>query len=151
MGNQREIVQVEPRKCRGAALRIRIPHEATVIELVQRSQGHYYSYVVPAGSSVVIGNMDGPDTDLGVLGGRYIAIQSGGKMWCGYDAFVTHVRSLAEYVEDALFYVGDENDYIDEFQIRAGTLAYRRVHHGSWRPIEDYLTRATASSVIAED
>ena len=60
-------------------------------------------------------------------------------MWCGYDAFVSRVRMLATHVEDALFYIGDEEDYIDEFRLSAGELFYRRVHSGGWRLLEEFL------------
>lgn len=32
-------------------------------------------------------------------------------MWRGYDAFCEHIASVAQYLTDALFLVGDEEDY----------------------------------------
>jgi hypothetical protein len=139
MGNQREIRQVEPRRCLGAVVRVRPGSADKVRVLLETLAGHYYTYFKPAGEPVAFPNLDGPDADLGVLAGDHVAIQSGGKMWCGYEEFVAHLGELAAYLEDALFYVGDEEDYIDEFRIRAGRLEYRRVHQGGWWAVEDFL------------
>jgi hypothetical protein len=113
--------------------------------LVQPAEGKFYSYIVPAGESDRVQNMDGPvgqDEALVPADVARVVIQSGGKMWCGYDNFVEHVRALSPLVQDAVFYVGDEEDYIDEFLIHAGALNHRRVHQGYWRDVEDYLASA---------
>ena len=60
-------------------------------------------------------------------------------MWCGYGTFVEHVRALAPYLDDAHFFLGDEEEYIDEFRVCGGVLSYRRVHHGGWRPLDEYI------------
>ena len=81
-----------------------------------------------------------------------VAIQSGGKMWCGYVAFVGRVRELAPHLADALFYVGDEEDYIDEFRLSGGVLEYRRVHSGYYLPVRNFLrsrgVRQTPNQVL---
>jgi hypothetical protein len=90
----------------------------------------YTSLGPPAGEPVKFPNLDGDTTDLGMLEGEYLIIQSGGKMWCGYGAFIEHIRQLAPYLSDALFYINDEVGYcgfLDEFRIRGGRLEYRRV------------------------
>lgn len=140
MGNQREIRQVEPRSSLGVVLKI-LPDKADAVRdlLGQFAKGHFYTLLIPAGESVAFPNLDGPNVDLGLLPGEHLAIQSGGKMWCGYEDFVDHVRQLAPFVEEGLFFVGDEEDYIDEFRIRSGKLNYSRVHSGSWWPVDDFL------------
>jgi hypothetical protein len=127
-------------------LRVRPEAAAAARELVEPAGGKFYSYVVLAGEPDSLHNMDGPvgqdDEALPPADVLRVAIQSGGKMWCGYDHFVEHVRALSPLVEDAAFYVGDEEDYIDEFLIRSGALNYRRVHQGYWWDVEDYLVTA---------
>lgn len=139
MGNQHEIVQVEPRRCNGVALRVVPGHGRTVRELLESAGGEFYTGFVAVGEPLEFPNLLGPPTSLGVLDGDHVTVQSGGKMWCGYDAFVDHVRKLSPYLEDALFYVADEEDFIDEFRFRAGELQYRRVHQGGWWPLDDFL------------
>ena len=36
-------------------------------------------------------------------------------------------------------YVGDEEDYIDEFRLSGGVLEYRRVHSGYYLPVRNFL------------
>ena len=50
-----------------------------------------------------------------------------------------HVRDLAPHLENALFFIGDEEDYIDEFLLSDSQLLYRRVHQGYWWPVDDYI------------
>ncbi len=139
VGNQREIRQVEPRQCLGVVIRVLPEAVDQVRAILEPLEGRYYIYSRPAGEPVVFSNLDGPDVNLGVLPGDHVVIQSGGKMWCGYEQFVQFVAQLAPLLEDALFYVGDEEDYIDEFRIRDGRLDYQRVHEGGWWDVEDYL------------
>ena len=54
--------------------------------------------------------------------------------------------ALAPMVDDVIFYAGDEDIYIDEFRIVAGTLHYKRVHEGYWRDLNDYLATLTDPS-----
>jgi len=151
VGNQRAILQIEPRHCRGAVIRVQPGYAEQVRTLLEPLAGEYYTYFRPAGSSVSFPNLDGPDVDLGILHRDHVVIQSGGKMWCGYDKFVDHIRGLASCLEDALVFVGDEEDYIDEFRIRDGQLHYRRVHQGGWRPVEDFLAdRASSGDAAAQ-
>jgi hypothetical protein len=137
MGNQREIIQIEPRKCHGAAIRIRIDDINAIQALIEK--GHFYTNLCLEGKPVEFPNMGDPDTHLGYLSGNYLTIQSGGKMWCGYEAFVEHIRALSPFLEDALFYVGDEEDCVDEFRIQAGELHYQRVYEGSGSHLQSYL------------
>lgn len=142
MGNQREIRQVEPREGLGVVVRVRPDLVETVRAMLPFGEERFYTSFYPAGLPIEFPNMDGPNVALGVLPGDHIAVQSGGKMWCGYEAFVQFVGQLAPCLEDALFYAGDECDYIDEFRIRAGRLEYQRVHEGGWLPVDDYLRAA---------
>lgn len=75
----------------------------------------------------------------GAIDSDCITIQSGGKMWCGYEKFVVHVRSLAPMLENAQFFVADEEYYIDEFLIVHGELHYKRVQQGFIPDLEEYL------------
>jgi hypothetical protein len=139
VGNQREIRQTEPRWCLGAVIRVRAGYADELRALLEPLAGRYYTYYNASDKPVAFPNLDGPDVHLGVLVGDHVVIQSGGKMWCGYQDFIEHVRRLAPSLEDALFYVGDDEDYIDEFRIRSGVLEYERVHQGGWLPVEDFL------------
>jgi hypothetical protein len=141
MGNQREIRQVSPREGLGVAIPVRAGCAAEFSRLLGdgRERHHFYTYFSRAGEPIRIVNMDGPDVAIDPQSRDHVVIQSGGKMWCGYDAFVDHVRTLAPFLEDALFYVGDEEDYIDEFRLSAGELHYRRVHAGGWRPVDEFI------------
>ena len=89
MGNQREIIQTEPVRRRGVVLRVRPEAAAAARELVEPAGGKFYSYVVLAGEPDSLHNMDGPvgqdDEALPPADVLRVAIQSGGKMWCGYD------------------------------------------------------------------
>jgi hypothetical protein len=147
MGNQREIRQVLPRSGLGAILRVRAGQGAHVKNLIgtSRARGNFYTYFCPAGEPIEIPNMDTSlDLRRDASEHDHVAIQSGGKMWCGYERFVAHVGHLAPLLEDAQFFVGDEEDYIDEFMLIDGQLRYRRVHQGGWWDLEDFLTsRAT--------
>ena len=141
MGNQREIRQVSPREGLGVIIRVRPHHASEVTRLLgdNDEQCRFYIYFRPAGESIGFPNLDGPDVALGPQPGDHVVIQSGGKMWCGYEAFVGRVRSLAPHLEEALFFVGDEEQYIDEFRLSGGGLRYRRVHEGGWRPVDEFI------------
>jgi|GEM_PF-3462040 hypothetical protein len=140
MGNQREIRQISPTHRLGVAIRILDDCESIVSTFVnEREPGHFYTYIARANEGGRIYNMDGDGIDLGILRHPTFIIQSGGKMWCGYDAFHDHIATVAEYLADAAFLVGDENDYIDEYRITNRSLYYQRVHSGYWMPIDAYI------------
>jgi hypothetical protein len=148
VGNQREIRQVSPREGLGAAIRVRPSQSDEVRKLLDDAteRGTFYTHLSPAGERIEFPNLDGPDVSLDPQPCDHIVIQSGGKMWCGYEAFVGHVSSLAPYLEDALFFVGDEEDYIDEFRLAGGELHYRRVHQGGWLPVSEYIRQMRSNS-----
>jgi hypothetical protein len=140
MGNQREIRQVFPVVQLGVAIPIRDGFADTIANILgQSAKGHFYTYLAPPDEEYTIPNMDFGDTPIGRSRVSRFIIQSGGKMWCGYEAFCGHIASVAQYLADALFLVGDEEDYIDQFSISDGEMNYERVHTGCWRPVEDYI------------
>jgi hypothetical protein len=141
VGNQREIRQVSPREGLGVVIPVRPGHSGAVTQLLDNDdeKSRYYTYFQPAGEPIEFPNLDGPDVALGPQPRDHVAIQSGGKMWCGYEEFVDHVRLLAPHLEDAFFFVGDEEEYIDEFRLSDGQLHYRRVHEGGWRPVDEFI------------
>lgn len=141
MGNQREIRQMSPREGLGVVIPVRPGDAGEVTRLLgdQDEQCRFYTYFRPAGEPIEFPNLDGPDVALGPQPRNHIVIQSGGKMWCGYEEFAHRVRALAPYLEDALFFVGDEEEYIDEFCLSGGELRYRRVHEGCWRPVDEFI------------
>ncbi|MGY8770568.1 MAG: hypothetical protein ACKVH8_19310 [Pirellulales bacterium] len=142
MGNQREIRQLTPTYRLGVAIPVRVNSLEIVADILsQYKQGHFYTYVVPADTECSIWNMDGDDIHMGASSRAYFIIQSGGKMWCGYDEFCNHINSVAKYIEDARFFVGDAEDYIDEFAISNGRLIYERFHSGFWIPVDEYLRK----------
>jgi len=142
MGNQREIRQVAPRTGLGVIVPVRDGHSDQVESIIKTSKerGSFYTYFCPADEPIEIANMDfEPDIRQPPSEYDHVAIQSGGKMRCGYEQFVDHVRELAPHLEDAHFFVGDEEDYIDEFLLKGGQLHYTRVHQGFWWDLEDFL------------
>ena len=141
MGNQREIRQVSPRDGLGVAISVRPGHATDITRLLGDidEQCRFYTYFYPAGVPVAFPNLDGPDVSLGPQPCDHVVIQSGGKMWCGYDAFVDRLRALAPHLSDAHFFVGDEEEYIDEFRLSTGHLHYRRAHEGGWRPVDEFI------------
>jgi hypothetical protein len=141
VGNQRELRQVLPREGLGAVLPIQVGHSAEVLRLLgdDDQQCRFYTYFRSAGEPIEFPNLDGPPVALSAQSRDHIVIQSGGKMWFGYETFVNHVRALAPHLGDATFFVGDEEDYIDEFRLSGGELFYRRVHEGGWRPVDEFI------------
>jgi hypothetical protein len=146
VGNQREIRQVSPREGLGVVIPIRPGHGADVSALLgdQEKWCRFYTYFFPANEPIKFTNLDGPnvngpDVALDSQPRDHVVIQSGGKMWCGYEAFVDHIRALAPHLEDGLFFVGDEVDSIDEFRLCGGKLLYRRVHEGGWQPVNEFI------------
>lgn len=138
MGNQRTVRQTEPFRCRGAALRVR-PGAGPVVDAWLDAHDRFYTHFCAAGEEVAFPNLDAEPTSLGRLPGEYVVVQSGGKMWCGYDAFVDNLRHLAPHLEDARFFVGDEQTRIDEVRVHASRLLVRCVYEGSWCPLDDFL------------
>jgi hypothetical protein len=132
VGNLRELRQLTPRKGLGVVIPVRPGHSADLDRVLgdPTERHRFYISLSPIGKPIDFPNLDGPDVHLGPQPFECVVIQSGGKMWCGYEAFVGRVRELAPLLEDALFYVGDEEDYIDEFRLSGGVLEYRRVHSG---------------------
>jgi len=141
MGNLRNIRQVSPREGLGVVIPIRAGCAVEVSRLLgdNAERCRFYTYFCSAGEPIEFPNLDGPDVALAPQPHDHLVIQSGGKMWCGYEVFVDHVRTLAPHLEDALFFVGDEEDYIDEFRLSSGELHYSRVHEGGWRPVEEFI------------
>jgi hypothetical protein len=141
VGNQHEIRQVSPREGLGVTIAIRPTCTPEVSRLLgdDDERCRFYTYVFPAGEPIKLPNLDGPDMVLGPQFRDHVVIQSGGKMWCGYEAFIERVRALAPHLEDVLFFVGDEEGYIDEFRLSGGVLHYRRVYQGEWRPLDEFI------------
>lgn len=140
MGNQREIRQVVPSAQLGVAIPIRDGCVDAVAGLLAKHEvGHFYTYIAEPGADYIISNMDYGKTPIGTSDTARFIIQSGGKMWCGYEAFCDHIANVAKYLHDAHFFVGDELDYIDKFRITNGKLHYKRVHSGYWLAVDEYL------------
>ena len=141
MGNQREIRQVSPREGLGVVIAVRPDHAGEVIRLLGDEGEHcrFYTYFIPAGEPIEFPNLDGPDVSLAAQPCDNVVIQSGGKMGCGYDTFVDRLRALAPHLRDARFFVGDEEEYIDELRLTRGQLHYCRVHEGGWRPVDEFI------------
>ncbi|MEY2428064.1 MAG: hypothetical protein QOJ40_949 [Verrucomicrobiota bacterium] len=98
-------------------------------------------HFVPAGKSVYCTGCEGASgIELGILDEDCVAMQSGFKMWCGYDNFTTLTETLARHLKDALFYIGDsETCFVDEFQIEGAQLICSRIYEGSWWPLDKFL------------
>ncbi|MBN7135164.1 hypothetical protein A7A76_10395 [Lysobacter enzymogenes] len=131
MGNQREIRQVSPRDGLGVVIAVREGRRDEVLRVLgDTSVRHFYTFFCPAGVRIAFPNLDGPDVDQDPQDCDVVVIQSGGKMWCGYEAFVQSLRELAPFLEDAKFFVADEDWLVDEADLRDGVLHFRRVGEG---------------------
>ncbi|QQP95557.1 hypothetical protein [Lysobacter enzymogenes] len=131
MGNQRQIRQVSPRDGVGVVIAVRAGGRGEVLRVLgDTSVRHFYTFFSPAGERIAFPNLDGPDVDLDPQDRDAVIIQSGGKMWCGYEAFVQNLHELAPFLEDAKFYVADEDWHVDEADLRDGALHFRRVGEG---------------------
>lgn len=140
MGNQREIRQVSPTSHLGVAISVKDHCVEAVSDILARyTPGHFCTYLVAPGDRTSFPNLDGPDTKLAASTGTRLIIQSGGKMWCGYDAFCEHISEIARHLQDCHFFVADEEDYIDEFVVADGRLSLLRVHSGCWLPLDEFL------------
>jgi hypothetical protein len=131
MGNQREIRQVSPREGLGVVIAVRVGRRDEVLRVLgDTSVRHFYTFFYPAGARIAFPNLDGPDVDQDPQDFDVVIIQSGGKMWCGYEAFVQNLCELAPFLEDAKFFVADEDWLVDEADLRDGVLHFRRVGDG---------------------
>jgi hypothetical protein len=121
VGNQREIRQVSPREGRGVVIPIQVGHSGEVRRLLGdvNQQCRFYTCFRPAGEPIEFPNMDGPAVVLGSQSRDHAVIQSGGKMWCGYEAFVDHVRALATHLDDATFSSGTRKTISTSFSCLA--------------------------------
>ena len=142
MGNQREIRQLSPRNGLGVVVDIKPNCDNKVAHILgQHDRGYFYTYLVAENAEFSIPNMDGPDMHLSKSTSARLAIQSGGKMWCGYDKFCDHLEFLSKCLNETRFLVADEENYIDEFSIGDGTLVRTRVHSGHGLSIDTYLRK----------
>ena len=137
MGNQHEVRQLEPFLVRwGAAIPIKAGHWNELLAKTEELQRHSM-FVAQSNGAFEIENMDYGPVRV-ERGGEFLAIKSGGKMWCGYRAFIDLLTSLARLLENAEVYVADEQDFVDRIVIRAGRLEYERVHSGSYFGLDDW-------------
>jgi hypothetical protein len=142
MGNTHHIQQIAPNRTRGGvAILVRRPFMGVVRQKHESLEEKCYTFLHLLEVSFQIHSVNFPDESFRdqLL---YFCIQSGGKMWCGYDNFIAVVRDFAPYLEDALFYVNDEIGYcgfVDEFLLENGSLYHRRVAESGYGSIDDYL------------
>ncbi|MGL6074619.1 MAG: hypothetical protein ACRC8S_10705 [Fimbriiglobus sp.] len=141
MGNQHEFRQLTPRKGLGVVIPIRLGHTPDVDRILGEPTERYRFYIsiVPAGETIEVDNLDWGMRRLDAQPYDCVTIQSGGKMWCGYDVFIQRIRDLAPFLDDALFYVGDELDFIDEFRLIDGALHRQRLHRGYYLDVRKFL------------
>lgn len=140
MGNTREIRQLPLTENYGVVLNIRPNKEKNVIKLLKEKENiTFYTYYIPPYEEGLIYNLDSDDLSLDKSEIHRLVIQSGGKMWCGYNNFCIHIRKLARYLENSEFLIGDEINYIDQFSIRNGELIIERVHSGYWISIDTFI------------
>ncbi len=139
MANCRTIRQVSPRAGLSVVIAVRPGRAAEVDRLLgdPDERFRFYIHLIPAGQPIEFKNLVGGYVDLGPQPQDHVIIQSGGKMWCGYEAFVERVRSLAPHLEDALFFAGGGEDfYIYEFRLSGGELHYRQLPEWNWQDVE---------------
>ena len=107
--------------------------------LARYPTGDFCTYLDAGAVIGYIPNMDGPDTPLPPTSSALFVIQSGGKMWCGYNEFREHIAEAARFVAAAVFFVADENEYIDKYTLEDGKLGVDRVQSGQMPFLTDYL------------
>ncbi|MFK3649537.1 hypothetical protein ACI2IY_14040 [Lysobacter enzymogenes] len=148
MGNQREIRQISPREGLGVVIAVRPGRRDEMLRILgDTSVRHFYTFFSPAGERIAFPNLDGPDVDQDPQGCDAVIIQSGGKMWCGYEALVQNLRELAPFLEDAHFFVVDEEGFVDEAKLRDGALHFRRVGEGHFGNVEDFIVERLGGAV----
>ncbi len=142
MGNQREVKQVRPICRSGFAVPVSDKAATSIREfLAGYAVGHFYTYLLERSANGIVPSLDGSPTELGILHEPHFVIQSGGKMRCGYANFKNHIAILSPYLPDSMFLVGDEEQYIDQYEIVNGALHYKRVHYGGWWDLSDYVSK----------
>lgn len=139
MGNQREIRQISPRFGIAALISIREAHAPQVRAILGHDAAHFYMRLLPANRSAILYNLDLEPVTLNAQPLETLHIQSGGKMWCGYERFQEIVGELAPHLHDATFFVGDEISRIDRFDIVMGELSVTCVHDEYWIDLEEFM------------
>lgn len=127
MGNLHIVVQLGPAKTRdGAAILVRPDRRADLRRWHEAIGGEeFYTYLQTVPLSFAITGVNGQDGEFRdeLL---YLVVQSGGKMWCGYEEFAAAIARFAPALEDATFLVGDEYvGFVDEYTIVGGELKRR--------------------------
>jgi hypothetical protein len=137
MGNQREIRQLLPFVVRwGAAIPIRGGQYDLLLS--QHDRLHDYRMLVQRSQGTLrFPNLDYEDANVRRLG-DYLCLQSGHKMWCGYEQWVAFLSDISPSLLDATFYVGDELGFIDRFDITKGHLDRERVHDDEWISLDRF-------------
>ncbi len=137
MGNQHEVRQTEPFRVEaGAAIPVKAGHYEALLR--KEEELHDYRMLLEESEGLLeFPNLDQQATRL-ERAGQFLCIQSGAKMWCGYRAFIAKLEQLSPHLEDAVFYIADEEDFVDRFSIKGGALQYKRVHSGGWYPLDDF-------------
>ena len=135
-----ELAQIEPRRLQhGAAIPVRPDSVAALLDYLDGfDASRFYVHFAEIDGTHRFSNLDYEDTVV-TGSGPHLIIQSGGKMWCGYDDFISKLRDLAPFVENATIFIADDNDFVDHLEFADGRLKYERVHSGSWFALEDYF------------
>ena len=140
MGNQREIRQTFPEVRLGVAIEIRNGALPAVKSILNRYKpSNFYTSILPAGIRDVMPNLDFGNTIMEPAPFARLTIQSGGKMWCGYDEFRDHIAELAPHLHNATFFVRDDHGDIDEFRIIDGMLLFCRVCSDCCLLLDEFL------------
>jgi hypothetical protein len=138
MGNHHAIIQVEPRTSyRGVAIIVSKGHMGMLLARTEELE-EFRIIPIRSDGSQSFSNLDSEPRPL-QNPGDYLCLTSGLKMWCGYEEYREKIRELAIFLEDAAFYIGDEEDFIDRFSIVGGRLQYARCHSGCWYDLQKYL------------
>ena len=142
VGNQHEVRQLEPFLVQwGAAIPIKAGFFDNLQGKMAELQRHYM-FVERSDGAFQIVNLDYDSAHIERTG-EFLCIQSGGKMWCGYRAFIDLLTSLAPQLENATLYIADEQDFVDRIVINAGSLKCERVHFGFGYPLDDWPATRT--------
>jgi hypothetical protein len=137
MGNQHEVRQMKPFFVQwGAAIPIKPGQSKALLGTVTDLQD-YRMRVEHSDGTFEIQNLDYENVHI-ERAGDFLCIQSGAKMWCGYQAFLTALSALAGFLDDALIYIADELEFVDQLVIGQGALQVTRVHSGSGCSLDDW-------------